>query len=175
MNYNEMLRLVVGRTGLTRRQADEAVAGTMTVLAETISAKETKDLLAQLPKSLRERVPVSGEMITMRPVEFVARVSELTGSSSNDETEMHVRAVFATLAEAVNAGEMVDISEELGDEYADLLGRTPAHGVASGNASRGLAGRGIGMLCDVLSVARRMLELASRPVVVVARLASRPN
>ena len=57
MNYNEMLRLIAGRTGLTRRQADAAVAGTMTVLAETISAKETKDLLAQLPKSLRIASP----------------------------------------------------------------------------------------------------------------------
>ena len=72
MNYNEMLRLVAGRTGLTRRQADAAVAGTMTVLAETISAKETKDLLAQLPKTLRDRVPVSAEVPPMRPIEFVA-------------------------------------------------------------------------------------------------------
>jgi uncharacterized protein (DUF2267 family) len=175
VNYNEMLRLVVGRTGLTRRQADEAVAATMTVLAEMISAKETKDLLAQLPKSLRDRIPVSGEVLTMRPIEFVARVSELTGSSTNEDAEMQARAVFATLAEAVNTGEMLDISEELGDEYADLLGRPPVRAVATGNAAPGLAQRAVDVSGDVFSLARRALEVASRPVVAAARLALRTD
>jgi uncharacterized protein (DUF2267 family) len=176
VNYNEMLRLVVGRTGLTRRQADAAVAGTMTVLAETISAKETKDLLAQLPKSLRDRVPVSGEVITMRPIEFVARVAELTGSSTNDEAEMQVRAVLATLTEAVTTGEMRDISEELGDEYADLLGRSPAQkNPATGDPDQGVAQQAASVLGNAFSLACRMLELASRPIVAAARIATRPH
>ena len=62
MNYNDMMRTVAGTTGLTRRQADELMVSTLTVLSETISAPETKDLLAELPKSFRERVPVSEEL-----------------------------------------------------------------------------------------------------------------
>jgi uncharacterized protein (DUF2267 family) len=126
MNYNEMMRTVAGRTGLTRRGADQAVLGTLTVLAESVSAKETKDLLAQLPKSLRERVPVSEEALEMRPIEFVARVADLNENPSLETTEAHVRAVFATLNEAVNRGEMNDIAEELGEDFTDLMGR-PAH------------------------------------------------
>jgi uncharacterized protein (DUF2267 family) len=123
VNYNDMIRMVAGRTGLTRREADRAVVGTLTVLSEAISAGETKDLLAQLPKSVRDRVPVSGETLSMRPIELVARVADLTETASTDVAEMHVRAVFATLAEAVNAGEMQDVAEQLGPEFGPLLGR----------------------------------------------------
>jgi uncharacterized protein (DUF2267 family) len=122
MNYNDFVRSVAGATGLTRKQADQAVVNTLTVLAEIISAEETKDLLAQLPKSIRERVPVSGETMPMRPIELVARVADL-GSASVDDAERNVRAVFQVLTEAVNAGEINDIATELGADYADLLQR----------------------------------------------------
>src|SRR5690349_6323240 len=117
MNANDMLRTLAGTTGLTRRQADEALIAGLTVLSEVVSADETRDLLAQLPKSVRDRIPVSGTTLPMRPIEFVARVAEL-GALAGDDAERVVRAVFSVLTEAVNAGEMNDIAEELGDEYA---------------------------------------------------------
>ena len=123
MNYNDMTRTVAGRTGLTKRQSDEVLVATLTVLSELISAEETKDMLAQLPKALRDRIPVSTSALEMRPIEFVARVAELVEPATVDEADGYVRAVFATLAEAVNAGEMRDVAEELGGEFADLLGR----------------------------------------------------
>ena len=112
----------------------------------------------------------------MRPIEFVARVAELTGSSSNEDTEKHVRAVFATLTEAVTTGEIVDIAEELGHEYADLLGRRPvADDLATSSATRGLAERSAtarDTRSSPSSAARS--TLAIRPVATVARVASRP-
>jgi len=122
MNANDMLRTLAGSTGSTRRQADDVLIATLTVLSEVVSADETRDLLAQLPKSVRERVPVSGATLPMRPIEFVARVAELTNATSED-AERDVRAVFEVLTTAVNAGEMNDIAAELGDEFAALLGR----------------------------------------------------
>jgi uncharacterized protein (DUF2267 family) len=122
MNANEMLRTLAGATGLTRQQADDALIAGLTVLSEVVSAEETRDLLAQLPKSVRDRIPVSGTTLPMRPIEFLARVAELT-TVTGEDTERIVRAVFEVLTEAVNAGEMNDIAEELGDEYAELLGR----------------------------------------------------
>lgn len=119
-----MMRTVAGSTGLTRKQADEAVVTTLTVLAEVISADETRDLLAQLPKSIRERVPVSGTTLPMRPIEFVARVADLAPNQTDVDTETKIRAVFAVITQAVNSGEMNDIAGELGDEFADLLDRT---------------------------------------------------
>ena len=56
----------------------------------------------------------------MRPIEFVARVAELIGSGTNEDAELQVRAVFTTLAEAVNTGEMMDIAEESGTSMQDL-------------------------------------------------------
>lgn len=122
MNANEMLRTLAGATGLTRRQADEVLMATLTVLSEVVSADETRDLVAQLPKSVRDRVPVSAATLPMRPIEFIARVADLTTATSED-VEPHVRAVFDVLTQAVNAGEMNDIAGELGDDYAELLGR----------------------------------------------------
>ena len=124
MNYKDMIRTFAGATGLTRTQAeDAALVDALAVLAEALSPDETRDLLAQLPKSLRERVPVSSETLTMRPIEFVARVADL-GGVSNEDAERNIRAAYALLTEAVNAGEMNDIAEQLGDGFADLLGRS---------------------------------------------------
>jgi uncharacterized protein (DUF2267 family) len=123
LNYKEMIRIVSGRTGLTRSRADEVLVATLTVLSEQISPDETRDLLAQLPKTLKERVPVGGAQLEMRPIEFVARVADLVEGSTVDEADAYVRAVFETLKDAVNAGEMQDIAEEMGADFAELLGR----------------------------------------------------
>jgi uncharacterized protein (DUF2267 family) len=123
MNYNDMIRTFAGTTGLTRSQAEAAIVDALTVLSEAISPDETHDMLAQMPKSIRERIPVSSETLTMRPIEFVARVADLSAVSIED-AERNVRAAFGVLTEAVNAGEMNDIAEQLGDAYADLLGRS---------------------------------------------------
>src|ERR1043165_7366917 len=72
MNYHDVVRSVAGTTGLTRSQADTAIVDVLTVLAEVLPPDETCDLLAQLPKAIRERVPVSSEQLAMRPIEFVA-------------------------------------------------------------------------------------------------------
>jgi uncharacterized protein (DUF2267 family) len=130
VNYKEMTRMVSGRTGLTRSRADEVLVATLTVLSERISAGETLDLLAQLPKTLKERVPVGGAQLEMRPIEFVARVADLVEGSTIDDADAYVRAVFATLYDAVNTGEMRDIADELGPDFAELLGRPISPGAA---------------------------------------------
>src|SRR3954453_11621225 len=117
MNYNDMIRVFAGATGLTRSQADASFVDSLTVLAEALPADETRDLLAQLPKSIRQRIVVSSETLTMRPIEFVARVADLGGMTLED-AERSVRATFAVLTDAVNAGEMNDVAEQLGDEFA---------------------------------------------------------
>lgn len=122
MNYNDLIRTVAGSAALTRKQADDAVVTALTVMAEVVSAAETRDLLSQLPKSFRERVPVSAETMPMRPIEFVARVADLSGVPL-DHAERNTRAVFDVLARAVNSGEIADIADELGADYDEWLGR----------------------------------------------------
>jgi uncharacterized protein (DUF2267 family) len=166
MDYNEMMRTVAGATGLTRRQADDAVVSTLTVLSEVVSADETRDLLAQLPKSVRDRVPVSGETLSMRPIEFIARVGDLATTPAED-AERHVRVVFEVLTEAVNAGEMNDIADELGDDYAPLLGREDRLRRATAEASRpGLVGAVVGAASGagqaVVAAIRRPIDAGLR-------------
>jgi len=175
VNYNDMTRTVAGRTALTKRRSDDVIVATLTVLSEVVSPDETKDLLAQLPKSFRERVPVTGETLDMRPIEFVARVADLVEPATVDEAEGMVRAVFATLAEAVNAGEMRDIAEELGPEFSELLGRpapkpepAPAPGPLPGPSPLSVPPERP-TLVDVFAVA--FVTLVKVPVAVLARLA----
>jgi uncharacterized protein (DUF2267 family) len=161
MKYNDLIRSTAGATGLTRSQTDAALVTVLTVLAEALPPDETRDLVAQLPKSVRERVPISSEQLTMRPIEFVARVADLDGISLED-AERNVRAVFGVLTEAVNAGEMNDVAEHLGDEFAELLGRSER--VARERAAArepGVLGTAFGVASGVLQAGA---ELVRRPI-----------
>jgi uncharacterized protein (DUF2267 family) len=161
VKYDDMIRTIAGRTGLVRRRADEVLVATLTVLSEAISANETRDLLAQLPKSLRTRVPVSSTRLEMRPAEFVGRVADLLVDVTMDQAETYVHAVFATLVEAVNTGEMNDIAEELGPEFAPLLGRQPTDARVRADAAA------LALVGKALNVAR---ELPGRLVGVLRRV-----
>jgi uncharacterized protein (DUF2267 family) len=163
VNYKDMTRVMSGRTGLTRRRADEALVATLTVLSEQISTDETRDLLAQLPKALRAQVPVSSTVLEMRPIEFVARVADLVDGVSVDEADVYVRAVFATLNEAVNAGEMRDIAEELGPDFSDLLGR-PVPSANRSERGRGIFDRIGGLAGAVVTLPFRGLAFLRRTV-----------
>jgi uncharacterized protein (DUF2267 family) len=163
VNYKEMTRIVSGRTGLTRSRADEVIVATLTILSEQISHSETRDLLAQLPKTLKERVPIDAAQLEMRPIEFVARVADLVEGLTVDDAESYVRAVFATLHDAVNRGEMRDIGAELGAEYADLLGQPVAeHAARSGPP---------GVMDRVGAVAGAVAQLPGRVVASIGALA----
>lgn len=163
MNYKEMTRLVSGRTGLTRNRADEVLVATLTVLSEQLSQKETRNLLAQLPKTLKERVPAGGAQLEMRPIEFVARVADLVEGLATDETERYVRAVFATLNEAVNSGEMRDIASELGADFAELLGRPiPERAAGAGPGVMGRVGALVGAVAQWPGIALASIGAVAR-------------
>jgi uncharacterized protein (DUF2267 family) len=123
MKHDELVAAVAERAAVSRRYADEIILATLTALGERISADETKDLLAQLPKKYRQTINAVSNPTAMGIDEFVARVAELEGerAPSLDEARSHVAAVFATLTEAVNTGEMRDVLDQLGDDFAPLL------------------------------------------------------
>jgi uncharacterized protein (DUF2267 family) len=111
----------------------------LTVLAERVTANETRDLLAQLPKALKTNIAMAPQPASFAPREFVERVSNRLPSAGATGTT-DVRAVFSVLHDAVSAGEMRDIAEQLGDDYADLWGRPlPASGTAKHTGRAGSA------------------------------------
>jgi uncharacterized protein (DUF2267 family) len=121
VKYEDFLSRVGERAGITDRiEAERTVAVVLQELLDRISPKEGHDLLAQLPYRLKTSVSVTIAQVPLARDEFVARVAgEL--DVPEDEARRRIRAVFATLREAVSWGELEDVVLELDPDYADLL------------------------------------------------------
>jgi uncharacterized protein (DUF2267 family) len=127
VKHDEMVAVVAERAGVSRRYADEIILATLTALGERLTPDETKDLLAQLPKKYQQHVHAVPTPTPMNADEFVARVAELEGERAPSATDAraHVSAVFMTLGEAVNSGELRDIFEQLSDDFQPLFAGEP--------------------------------------------------
>jgi uncharacterized protein (DUF2267 family) len=122
VKYDEFIRSVAQGAGISREDAERLTAATLHTLAERISGGEAEDLAAQLPKELKPHLEGVEEEAESFDVDvFVARVAERTGTDP-DQALAHVGAVFATLREAVDGGELDDIASQLPDGLRDLLG-----------------------------------------------------
>jgi uncharacterized protein (DUF2267 family) len=135
MPADEFWRRVGQRLGLDQapgqdraRRVTEAVLET---LAERIAAGVVEDLVARLDPllhpPLRRGIASSGPVARRMPLaEFLRRVAGREGADVDeaglvDVIFAHVRAVFATLAEAVDAEEWFDMIAELPAEYSGLI------------------------------------------------------
>jgi uncharacterized protein (DUF2267 family) len=124
VKQEEMVATVAERAAVSRRHADDIIMATLTALGERLTADETKDLLAQLPKKYKQNVNAVPTPNLMSADEFVARVAELEGERSPtlDDARVHVRAVLGTVAEAVNTGELNDVIGQLSADFGELIG-----------------------------------------------------
>jgi uncharacterized protein (DUF2267 family) len=187
VKYDEMVAFVAGETGLARDAAEESIVATLNVLAERVSADEMRDLLAQLPKALQTRIQMPPQPTSFTLDEFIARVDRIATSDDAVSGEARVRASFAVLTQAVNAGEMRDIAAQLSEDYAELLGRPQpeAPGVAvkvlgavgttmsrSAGAALDAARKAVGVTSDVsVTTLGRVGNTVSRvPTIVTHRL-----
>lgn len=125
MQYDEFITKVAHEAAVPREEADALTAATLRTLAERISGGEAEDLAAQLPKELKGYLARPGEEAEPFGLdEFVRRVAERAGTDS-DQAFAHVGAVFATLREAVAAGELDDVAAQLPEELRGLMGVQP--------------------------------------------------
>jgi uncharacterized protein (DUF2267 family) len=118
----------LGLDGATARQVTEAVLET---LAERIARGQVEDLIAQLDPllhpPLRRGASSDGPGARRMPLAtFLQLVAAREGADVDeaglyDEIAGHVRAVFATLAEAVSAKEWFDVIVELPEDYRGLV------------------------------------------------------
>ena len=131
MPADEFWRRVGQRLGLDQTAARRVTEAVLETLAERIAAGVVEDLVARLDPllhpPLRRGIASSGPAARRMPLaEFLHRVA---GRESADVDEAglvdvifkHVRAVFATLAEAVDAEEWFDMIAELPAEYSGLI------------------------------------------------------
>jgi uncharacterized protein (DUF2267 family) len=122
MEYERFLEHVEERTGIDDHdEAARTAHVVLQALADRLTGDEARDMLAQLPYQLKVAVTVTEAPNGWGPEEFVSWVADQL-QVPPDEARERVRAVFATLREALSRGELQDILEQLDPPYADLIG-----------------------------------------------------
>jgi uncharacterized protein (DUF2267 family) len=106
--------------------AHQAAVATLQVLGQRLRGGESADLAAQLPPGLAEALPQTGPGQRFDVAEFYRRVAQAEGRGcSPQQARQHARAVAAALKVGLSAGEWNDLTAQLPDDYADLLGTEP--------------------------------------------------
>ena len=131
MAASEFRRRVAQRLGTDDAAAWPVIEAVLEALAERIAAGQAEDLIAQLDPllhpPLRQGMTSAGPEARRMPLdEFLRRVAVREGADEDEaglreRTFEHVRAVFATLAEAVSPEEWFDLTAELPAEYHGLV------------------------------------------------------
>jgi uncharacterized protein (DUF2267 family) len=119
------------RLGLDHTTARPVTEAVLETLAERIAAGEVEDLITQLDPllhpPLQRRMSASAPGAHRMPLEeFLQRVARREGADVDEaglfeEIFTHVRAVFATLAEAISREEWFDVIVELPEDYRGLI------------------------------------------------------
>jgi uncharacterized protein (DUF2267 family) len=131
MPADEFWRRVGQRLGLDQTAARPVTEAVLETLAERVAADVVEDLVARLDPllhpPLRRGIASSGP--AARRIPLAALLRRVAGRESADVDEAglvdvvfkHVQAVFATLAETVDAEEWFGLIAELPAEYSGLM------------------------------------------------------
>jgi uncharacterized protein (DUF2267 family) len=121
VKYGQMVKAVKQRADLADREdAERTLWAVVQTLCDRLIGGEADDLLSQLPEPLKSEILVIERADPMDPDEFVQRVAEELDVHENAARE-RVRAVFATLHEAVTEGEWDEVVGQLDKKYASLI------------------------------------------------------
>lgn len=132
MKHEEFIAKVAELGALPHDRAEQAANATLQTLGEVLPGDEAEDLAAQLPGELRPALAGAGASAERFGAdEFVRRVSRREGSEIS-ETGEHVRAVLATVEEAVTGGQLEDLVTELPGDYLGLFGAGSSGGHSAG-------------------------------------------
>jgi uncharacterized protein (DUF2267 family) len=125
MRYEEFIKSVSERGG--HDNPETAIQATQIVLADLgqrLKGGEAENLAAQLPEELKAPVTehVAAEPVVDDVDDFLRRVADhLGGGADPEKARTQVQAVFATLAEAVSAGEIGDLRSQLPAGFGPLF------------------------------------------------------
>lgn len=125
MEYDAFLAKAAERSGVSPDVAETLTRATFEVLADRISGGEAQDLAEPLPEPLKSWLRTDEEIAKgYGPNSFVRRVAD-RAEVPHELAEAGIRAVLATLREAVGDQEFRDATAQLPREY-DVLLSTPA-------------------------------------------------
>jgi uncharacterized protein (DUF2267 family) len=120
MTYGELLAMVERRGHVDRRGAERAVEATMRTLAERLSPDEARQLAAQLPPELLGWLHTETPPARFDVDEFLRRVADRE-EIDVAAAELHVRAVFDAVRQAISAEELRDLEATLPQDLRPLL------------------------------------------------------
>ncbi|MFJ8944191.1 DUF2267 domain-containing protein [Streptomyces sp. NPDC102395] len=125
MEYDTFLAKAADRAGVSPDVAETLTRATFEVLADRISGGEAQDLAEPLPEPLKSWLRTDEEIAKGHGAHsFVRRVAD-RAEVPRELAEAGIRAVLATLREAVGDQEFRDATAQLPGEY-DILLSTPA-------------------------------------------------
>jgi uncharacterized protein (DUF2267 family) len=121
VEYDDIVDRVQERTELESRvEAERSFLVVLQLLCDRVTGDQSWDLLAQLPAKAKKSVLITAVPARVTREELVARAAEHLAVPV-DQARERVRAVFATLREAVTSGELDHVIRQLGGDWVDLL------------------------------------------------------
>jgi uncharacterized protein (DUF2267 family) len=122
MQYDAFITQVQEQTGLdTREEAATLTRAVLETLGERLDRKVRNGVEAQLPNELKELFLGRGEHSQQYDLqEFYHRIGARADLTQEDAKE-RTRQVFSVLRQAVPAGEIEDVLEDLPPEYRELF------------------------------------------------------
>lgn len=125
MQYGEFIAQVAQRGGPSEQaHADAATKQILAALGQRLAGREPRNLASQLPGELQEPLlrKTSAAEIGDDLDDFLRRVADREGQGCGPpEALAHARAVLATMASFVSAGELADLQAQLPAGYAPLF------------------------------------------------------
>ncbi|RIV41327.1 DUF2267 domain-containing protein [Micromonospora radicis] len=131
IGYRDLVEDVVRRAGVDFRTAKVGVESTVLVLAWALGAAERQRLLAAVPTSLHDVVPVDGIERRQDLPGFLSEVGRLSGRSP-EQARYQAEATLAALAE--QDGDLIE-SLHVPDELRELLNPPSVGGGVVGASS----------------------------------------
>jgi uncharacterized protein (DUF2267 family) len=120
MQFDEFMGQVQSRARLASTgEALRAVRATLETLSERLAGGAASNLAAELPSELQQYLP-DREAERFDLDGFFSRVSEKEGEDL-PQAVFHARVVIEVVREAVSAGAISKIREQLPDEYDPLF------------------------------------------------------
>jgi uncharacterized protein (DUF2267 family) len=122
MQFDEFINRVQEQTNLgTREEAIAITKAALETLGERLDRKARNGVEAQLPNELKEFLLARSENTDQYDLaEFYNRVGARADLKYQDAVT-RTRQVFAVLRQAIPAGEIQDILEDLPDEFEELF------------------------------------------------------
>lgn len=121
MKHDEFIGHVQTRGRLpSRGDADKATRVVFETLGARLAGGQAGNLAAQLPAELARHLEAEPTPDKLSLNDFFARVSERLGADLPDAVHQ-ARAVIAVLNDAITAGEIDKVRQQLPEEYAPLF------------------------------------------------------